>query len=46
MDPNLIRKRLKISDLKDSLKIKKNNETKNKNILNTEQTSKIDELLE
>ena len=46
MDPNIIRKRLKISDLKNSLKINKNNETINKNILNTDQTSKIDELLE
>jgi hypothetical protein len=46
MDPNIIQKRLKISDLKNSLKINKNNETINKNILNTDQTSKIDELLE
>jgi hypothetical protein len=42
MDPNIIRKKLKINDLKNSLKIKKNNETTNKNILNADQTSKID----
>jgi hypothetical protein len=42
MDPNMIRKRLKINDLKNALKINKNIETINKNILNTDQTSKID----